>query len=262
MKTDKLTYLWMQEAPQGFFALIDRSKSDAARYAFKSVEVKESAFRLDGVFVPQTDDLTYFVEVQFQRDEKFYERVLAQASLYIKQFGAGRWRIVAIYPTRSAEQTNLRAVEELLETNLIQRIYLDELPSLEELDSEVGIFKLVIEPEPTVIKAAKGLIERAPERIDFIERVLFYKFRNLTRKEILKMLGIREEFEEELKKTRAYQEILEEGREQGVREGREKGVLEGKLQAVSLLRELGLSDEVTAQRLGLPLEAVKKVSST
>lgn len=63
------------------------------------------------------------------------------------------------------------------------------------------------------------------------------------------MLSIREEFEEELKKTRAYQEILEEGRQ------------EGKLRAVAFLRELGVSDEVIAERLELPLDEVKKVQS-
>lgn len=67
------------------------------------------------------------------------------------------------------------------------------------------------------------------------------------------MLSIREEFEEELKKTRAYQEILEEGRQEGRQEG--------KLRAVAFLRELGVSDEVIAERLELPLDEVKKVQS-
>lgn len=79
------------------------------------------------------------------------------------------------------------------------------------------------------------------------------------------MLSIREEFEEELKKTRAYQEILEEGREkgrqEGRQEGRQKGLEEGKLSAVAFLRELGVSDEVIAERLELPLDEVKKVQS-
>ncbi|MCS6988590.1 MAG: Rpn family recombination-promoting nuclease/putative transposase [Chloroherpetonaceae bacterium] len=254
MKTDKLAYLWLQEVPEGFFALIGRNKSDATRYVFKSVELKDVAFRLDGVFVPQVDDVVYFVEIQFQRDEGFYARLFAQIFLYLKQFGANPWQAVVIYPTRSVEQTNRRGYEELLETRLVRRVYLDELPSLERLDGAVGVFKLVIEPEPTVIASAKALIERAPERLDFIERVLFYKFKNLTRKEILKMLNVREEFEQELKKTRAYQEILEEGRE----EGRAEGVVKGKLATVPLLRELGLNDDVIAARLHLPLEEVKK----
>ncbi|MFN3560968.1 MAG: DUF2887 domain-containing protein [Chloroherpetonaceae bacterium] len=61
--------------PQGFFNLIGRNPNDAARYDFKSVEIKETAFRLDGVFVPKNEgDPTYFVEAQFQTDEHFYAR--------------------------------------------------------------------------------------------------------------------------------------------------------------------------------------------
>jgi predicted transposase/invertase (TIGR01784 family) len=112
---------------------------------------------------------------------------------------------------------------------------------------------LLVEPETTVIKEAKTLIERAPEHLNFIERVFFYKFKDLSRKEILKMLSIREEFEEELKKTRAYQEILQEGRQEGLKEG--------KLRAVAFLRELSVSDEVIAERSELPLDEVKKVQS-
>lgn len=67
MKTDKLAYILLQLAPQGFFELIGRNPDDALRYEFKSVELKETAFRLDGVFIPKSDDdITYFVEVQFQ----------------------------------------------------------------------------------------------------------------------------------------------------------------------------------------------------
>ncbi len=253
MRTDKLAYLWLQEIPEGFFSLIGRNKSDKNHYQFQSVELKEASFRIDGVFVPQTDDLTYFVEVQFQRDSTFYARLFAQIFLYLKQFGGCRWRAVVIYPDRNTEQTSLVGYEEMLQTGLIQRVYLDELPSLKQLDAEVGIFKLIVEPETTAIKEAKSLVERAPEHLDFVERVIFYKFKNLSRKEILKMLSIREEFEEELKKTRAYQEILEEGRQEGRQEG--------KLRAVAFLRELGVSDEVIAERLELPLDEVKKVQS-
>lgn len=60
MHTDKLVYLLLQLLPQGFFSLIGRSPDDDSRYEFKSVEIKETAFRIDGVFVPQSDDFTYF----------------------------------------------------------------------------------------------------------------------------------------------------------------------------------------------------------
>ncbi|MGQ9806254.1 MAG: DUF2887 domain-containing protein [Chlorobiales bacterium] len=54
MRTDKLIYLLLHLLPQGFFSLIGRNPDDALRYQFKSVELKETAFRIDGVFVPHS----------------------------------------------------------------------------------------------------------------------------------------------------------------------------------------------------------------
>ncbi|MFQ3599370.1 MAG: Rpn family recombination-promoting nuclease/putative transposase [Chloroherpetonaceae bacterium] len=271
MRTDKLAYLWLQEVPQGFFTLIGRKKTDADLYDFKSVELKEAAFRLDGVFIPQGDDYTYFVEVQFQRDEGFYARLFAQVFLYLKQFSVTKWRVVVIYPSRSVEQKNLRGYQELLDTVLVQRVYLDELPNIETLEDVVGIFKLIVEPKKRTLEVARGFVEKQSPYLDFIEKVIFYKFGNLTTKEILTMLGIREEFEEELKKTRAYQEILREGEligfkrgiKEGLEEGREmgmkEGMKEGLLKSVKTLREFGLSDEEIAKRLELDVADVKRV---
>lgn len=155
--------------------------------------------------------------------------------LYLRQFQVKRWRAVAIFPSRTIEPKNQEAYQPLFDSDFVLRVYLDELPSIDALDETVAAFKLVVEPEKTAIKAARVLIERAPEQLDFIERVLFYKFKHLSRKEILKMLSTREEFEEELKeelkKTRAYQEILEEGRETGIQQGLQQGLKEGALMA-------------------------------
>lgn len=60
----------------------------------------------------------------------------------------------------------------------------------------------------------------------------------------MKMLGIEEEI---LRETRAFQEILTEGK------------LEGKIETVPLLRRLGLSDEQIAKELGVPLDLVQRV---
>jgi len=292
MRTDKIAYLWLQDIPEGFFALIGRAKEDALRYEYKSVELKETSFRIDGVFVPEAKDkdYTYFVEVQFQQDETFYARFFAEIFLYLKQFSVKKWRAVVIYPNRTTEQKEREAYSVLLESECVKRVYLDELPSIEQLDEAIGVFRLAIEPKPKAVEAAKNLVEKNPSRLDYITKLLFYKFENLTRKEILEMLSIREEFEEELKKTRAYQEILQEGMlkgyKQGVKEGFEEGYeegiqkgiesgklegklegkiegkIEGKLEAVQLLREAGFSDEVISERLGVPLQAVKSVPRT
>ncbi len=83
------------------------------------------------------------------------------------------------------------------------------------------------------------------------------------------MLKIQEELG--LKETAFYKEAFEEGRQEGRLEGKQEGKLEGKqegrlegrqegkLETVPLLRELGLSDEQIAEKLGLPLREVQRV---
>lgn len=77
MKTDSIFYRIFQTLPQSFFELINLPPSEANAYDFASVELKQTAFRIDGVFVPKDNQpkrTIYFVEVQFQRDEDFYSR--------------------------------------------------------------------------------------------------------------------------------------------------------------------------------------------
>ncbi|WP_353930531.1 DUF2887 domain-containing protein [Okeanomitos corallinicola TIOX110] len=56
-----------------FFELINLPASEADIYNFGSVELKQTAFRIDGVFLPtnnQKEQPIYFVEVQFQKDKE------------------------------------------------------------------------------------------------------------------------------------------------------------------------------------------------
>ncbi|MGQ9806884.1 MAG: Rpn family recombination-promoting nuclease/putative transposase, partial [Chlorobiales bacterium] len=176
MRTDKLIYLLLQLLPQGFFALIGRNPDDALRYQFKSVELKETAFRIDGVFVPHSDDLTYFVEAQFQPDEQFYARFFAEIFLYLKQYPTAKWQAVVIYPSRSVEQKQLAPYSEFLALACVKRVYLDELP---ESDSNaVALFELLIAKGEEAAERAQRLAQSASlVELDLIEQILSYKFR-------------------------------------------------------------------------------------
>ncbi len=261
MHTDKLIYLLLQLVPQGFFTLIGRDPNDALRYDFKSVELKETAFRIDGVFTPKNnDDEVYFVEAQFQADEAFYTRFFAEIFLYLKQYRVTQWRAVVIYPSRSVEPKQVKAYGELLESKRVVRVYLDELPESEEM--AVELFKLLIASEEVIGAQARKIAKKASVvELDLIEQILSYKFRTLTREEIQKMLKIQEELG--LKDTAFYKEAFEEGKQEGKQEGEAQGIVKGeragKLSTVPLLRELGLSDEQIAEKLGLPLRDVQSV---
>ncbi len=259
MQTDKLAYLIFKNLPQGFFSLIGRNPNDATKYQFKSIEIKETAFRIDAVFQPiKNDDFTYFVEAQFHEDEHFYARFFSEIFLYMRQFEVFDWQGIVIYPSRSVETKNemrLRPYWKLLDLDIVKRIYLDELPIGK--GNPALFFKLLIEPEESAPQLARGIIEDSTKEtsslyLGVVQQILFYKFKDKSHKEIMKMLGIEEEI---LRETRAFQEILEEGRKEGI----EQGKLEGKIETVPLLRRLGLSDEQIAQNLGLSIDLVQRV---
>lgn len=61
----------------------------------------------------------------------------------------------------------------------------------------------------------------------------------------------------ELRKTKVYQEALEEGRQEGRQEALEQGRLRGKLESISRMQQLGITQENIAQVLELNLNLVK-----
>ncbi|PSO49450.1 MAG: hypothetical protein BRC33_06865 [Cyanobacteria bacterium SW_9_44_58] len=52
MKTDSLFYRLFQNFPSLLFELIDVSVANSEGYQFRSVEIKQTAFRIDGLFAP------------------------------------------------------------------------------------------------------------------------------------------------------------------------------------------------------------------
>ena len=103
MKTDTLFYRLFQTLPRLLFDFIGQPPDHAEAYRFISVELKQTAFRLDGVFVPPVDQPEwplFFIEVQFQPDSNFYSRLFAEIFLYLHQHRPVQpWQAVVIYPT-------------------------------------------------------------------------------------------------------------------------------------------------------------------
>ncbi|MFB8788254.1 MAG: Rpn family recombination-promoting nuclease/putative transposase [Potamolinea sp.] len=261
MKTDTIFYSLFQAFPSIFFELINRSPEEAVSYEFTSREVKQLAFRLDGLFLPKTNESDkpfYLVEVQFQPDASLYYRIFAELFLFLRQYQPSHpWQIVVIYPNRSIEQETSLQFAELLAMNWVRRIYLDELPEVPETSLGVGVVKLVVESEDRAGELARCLIETAQQQltdeavqrdlINLIETIIVYKLPQKSREEIAAMLGL-----SELKKTRFYQEVIEEGKQEGKQEG--------KLETVSELLRLGLTLEQIAGALKLPLELVQQAA--
>lgn len=261
MKTDSIFYRLFQELPSIFFELIGNPPQIAEAYKFSSIEIKQTAFRIDGVFLPTQGEQNpiYFVEVQFQTDTEIYSRLFSEIFLYLhRNKPKNPWRGVVIYPTRNLDTANIDNYSEFFTSQRVSRIYLDELGETAALPVGIATIRLVVEDEDTAIITARELISRTQQEIyteqqqqllELIETILVYKFPTMSREEIAGMFGL-----SDLKQTRVYQE----GREEGRQEGREEGARQEKLRMVSLLLKLGLSTEEIAKELSLGLEEVQQ----
>ena len=107
MKTDVLFYSPFSELPEIFFELIGMSPGEAKSYSLESLEIKQTAYRLDGIFRPEPNDLErpiYFAEVVFRREEHFYERFCAKIFDYFDQkHEPHRWYAWALFANRSLD---------------------------------------------------------------------------------------------------------------------------------------------------------------
>jgi predicted transposase/invertase (TIGR01784 family) len=131
MKTDKIFYTLFQAFPELLFELIGSDSKFAQNYQFKSIEIKELSFRLDGVFLPDEnypEYPLYFVEVQFQLDPDFYWRFFTEIILYLHQHQPVRqWQAVVLWGKQSLDG-ELPLAYQMFDPYL-QRIYLDQLDS-------------------------------------------------------------------------------------------------------------------------------------
>jgi predicted transposase/invertase (TIGR01784 family) len=266
MRRDSIFYKLFKQFPGLLFDLVDEPPAEAERYQFESVEVKETAFRIDGVFLPPDDaasKVVFFVEVQFQKDEEFYFRFSSESSLFMRRHAGSYddWRGVIIFGSRNLEPSNLYIHRSLLATNQVQRVYLDELGDVEDKPLGLGLMLLTVKEDEEAVAAARYLLSQAQVQadaaiIDLVTTIIVYKFGNLTQEEIITMLGL------DLEEPRALRDAREKGRVEGRVEGKEEGRVEGeKLIVIKLLnRRLGvLPDNLLSQVQELSLEQIENL---
>lgn len=256
MRTDTLFYQLFQTCPELLFEILGQDPALAQSYEFSSREVKQLAFRLDGLFLPTQSGIPiYFVEVQFQWDPEFYYRFLAEIYLYLRQYQPAQpWQAVVIYPHGSIDPgipADLMGSEAQ-----ITRIYLDELPPEGSLMME--ILRLIIAPPKQAEQRAREVVLQSQgipkEVLELVKTVLVYKFIHKSRQEIEAMFEL-----SDLKRTRFYQEAHQEGRQEGQQEGRQ--VEAAHLTIRLLQRKLGSLPLALEQRIrSLRVEELEKLA--
>lgn len=217
MKTDSLFYRLFQNWPQLALNML-QLPYPADIYQFVSEEIKQSSFRIDGLFKPLDSNPEHpliFTEVQFQPDKEFYGRFVSEIMLYLYRQKPGRcWLALVIYPNRSTEKPPSIEFEPLLDLPQIKRIYLEDYQrSTEPVYDLLRLISCADEETPALAQKMAQQAENVDkEVIEFIETVLVYKLPNLSREEIRTMLGLNDVT---LKQTRFYQEMAEEEQQQG-----------------------------------------------
>lgn len=223
MRTDTIFYQLFLTFDTLLFELLGQPLANAERYQFTSVEVKEKSFRFDGIFIPdRLDQPIYFVEVQFQDKPEFYWEFIAEINIYLNQYKPVQdWQAVAIFAKRSFEVQTLTAYQqELVNSDRIVRIYLDELASSAPISIGVGLIQLIISKETQAPDLVQQLMQRTRTEIldvtirqgiiELLESVLVSKFSKLSRQEIEAMFLL-----SDIKQSRVYQEARQEGRQEG-----------------------------------------------
>ena len=220
MRTDTIFYELFQTCPGLLFELIGKQPTLAQAYQFTSVEVKELARTMDGLFLPtnvSSNQPIYFLEVQFQKDNNFYWRFLTELFVYIGQYKPQQdWQAVVVWAKRSLDPGVPIHYQPLLASNHIKQVYLDELEQIKTGSVQLDIVKLVVESEAKASQQVKPLMTRAIQEvgdeslrrdvIELIEKVLVYKFTNKSRKELHKMIYT----ESEWKQSKLYKSLKEE----------------------------------------------------
>ncbi|ALB41548.1 hypothetical protein AA650_14705 [Anabaena sp. WA102] len=220
MHTDTIFYQIFLTFHTLLFEILGEPTENATDYQFTSVEVKEKAFRFDGIFMADSvEKPIYFVEVQFQPKPDFYWELIAEINIYLNQFKPVQdWQAVALFAKRSLDVGELTAYQqELINSGRIKRIYLDELPPG---SIGMGLIELIVSQEAQAPELVKTLMARTKTEvendrekqgiIELLETVLLSKFSQLSRQEIEAMFLV-----SDIKQTRVYQEAKQEGRQDG-----------------------------------------------
>ncbi|MFO1424000.1 MAG: Rpn family recombination-promoting nuclease/putative transposase [Candidatus Competibacteraceae bacterium] len=267
MKTDSLFYRLFQDWPELVLELAELDSSWRG-YALRAEEIKQTAFRLDGVLTPPDDRPDWplvFIETQFQPDPDFHARWFSELFLYLYRRPPRRaWRAVTLFPNRTAEGTVEVAYEMQLAHPWVKRVYLEEALGKPTPSRGIRVLGLMLASPAMVVAEAQALLEEpavdgppsGPALVDWVETLLVYKLPRLSREEIRKMLNL---LNVELKETRFFQEVFAEGLEEGRQEGRQEGQRAERLRIAQNLLDVIADDRLLAEKTDLSEAEVREL---
>ena len=230
MRSDSWFYEVFRQWPDLILRFLGGEQAGAERgggYRFEAPVLKEGEQRLDGVLVPPVETAerpVVILEVQMFADELFWHRLYAESARYLLQHpGVRHWQAVVLTPRAGLPLGPVELFAEFLERR-VRIVNLEELSRRPDLEPLEELLTLVVRPEGELGPTSRRLVERQPELSAMIATILWKRWPHLSLEEVMMIAGIELA---ELSETRAYQDILAKGREEGLEQGREEGREEG-----------------------------------
>ena len=271
LNTDRWFYGVFQSAPDLIRWLAgpdDRSLADQSvptdldrQYRFLAPELKAGSHRLDGVLWPLASDAgtpelpVVLLEVQMRTDPGFHHRLAAQTFRFLQLHSAiEHWRVVVITPHQRLNLGPVTPLRGFLET--VHWVSLDALAQVQSLDAAIDLLTLPVRSEQELGERCRRILTERRDLEPVVLSMLFERFSQLSREEILMIVGLPLQ---ELRHTRAVQEILEEGREEGREVGRQQEA--AALAIRQLARRFGNLDQASRETLAaLPLLRLEQLA--
>ena len=286
MKTDHWFYGLFQSAPDLIALLLPHGAAEPpslgpdapgdALYRFEAPELKAANHRLDGAFWPRSGDTgtpeqpVVLLEVQMHAKPGFKHRLGAQSFRFLQLHPqVQHLAVVVVVPHR-----RLKLGPALLPQQLqafvdgVIWLSLEELGQQADLDPWLTLLSLPVRPEAELPASSQQILERRPDLLSTVLTMLFERFPTLSPEEIMVFAGIPTD---QLLHTRAAQDLLDRGRQEGEARGRQEGEAQGEARgraaeaAAVTLRQLNrrcgpLSDATTAEIQALPLERLEALA--
>jgi predicted transposase YdaD len=201
-------------------------------YIFRPVALKKVAHHPDGVLWPRQHPggcealPVVLLEVQMHADRRFHRRLGAETFRLLQQHEevAHLQVLVLLAHQRLAlGSSQPRLLRRFLQED-VTWVDLAALARQPDLDPLLALLTLPVQKEPDLGPCAQRIVALRPDLIELIVPILSERFQGLSPYQLMATLGISKDF---WRHTRAFQDILQEGRQEGREEGRELGLEEG-----------------------------------
>ncbi|MCP9808500.1 DUF2887 domain-containing protein [Cyanobium sp. HWJ4-Hawea] len=281
MNTDRWYYRVFQSAPDLIRALLPNRGGNAfgpgwnpedpgdRHYRFEAPELKELSHRLDGVLWPRESTgcaetgspefPVVLLEVQMHPDPGFHHRLAAQTYRFLQQQPqVQHWAVMVITPHNRLKLGPTQALQLFLQQ--VVWLSLEELSHKPQLDPLLNLLTLPVRPESELAATSQQILGSRPDLDTVVLPMLVQRFPQLSEEQIMVIAGIPRE---EIRHTRAVQDWLAEGRQEGEAKGRQEGEAHeaAKMTLRLLARRCGpLADATTAQIQALTVDKLESLA--